>query len=280
MAKRSNGYGPKTFNHYCQAFEQLAEWLTKSGKVASNPVPGLPRRNNEEDVRKRRRALTTEEVGKLIESARNSTEQIQCFDGETRARIYLIAYLTGLRRSEIGSLTPENFQLDASPPTVTIAATISKHRRTDVLPLHPELVSLVREWIKGFEASEKLFPRLAKRKTWKMVKKDLERAGIPYKTHEGDADFHAAGRHTHISGLFRTGASNTQARELARHSDMKTTLRYTHVGLMEKAKAVAALPVPWQRSGSDLAAIWSSRTGKVSQQATPPVLQNRRKDQM
>ena len=32
-----------------------------------------------------------------------------------------------------------------------------------------------------------------------MVKKDLERVGIPYKTEEGVADFHAAGRHTHIT---------------------------------------------------------------------------------
>jgi hypothetical protein len=29
-----------------------------------------------------------------------------------------------------------------------------------------------------------------------MVKKDLERAGIPYETEEGTADFHAVGRHT------------------------------------------------------------------------------------
>ncbi len=69
--------GPKTYNHYCQAIEQFCQWLTKRGQVANNPVPGLPRRNCEVDVRKKRRALTPEEFGRLVESARNSSKSIQ-----------------------------------------------------------------------------------------------------------------------------------------------------------------------------------------------------------
>ena len=41
-----------------------------------------------------------------------------------------------------------------------------------------------------------------------MIRKDLEAAGIPYTTKDGDADFHAAGRHTHITELLRNGASD------------------------------------------------------------------------
>ena len=41
-----------------------------------------------------------------------------------------------------------------------------------------------------------LFPQIERKKTWLMVKKDLERVGIPYETPEGIADFHAAGRHS------------------------------------------------------------------------------------
>ena len=65
--------------------------------------------------------------------------------------------------------------------------------------MHPDLVVLVRAWIVGLEPDESLFPKLARRKTYTMVQKDLERAGIPYETHEGLADFHAAGRHSHIT---------------------------------------------------------------------------------
>ena len=77
-----------------------------------------------------------------------------------------------------------------------------------------------------------------------MLKQDLERAGIPYQTEEGTADFHAVGRHTHITELLRNGASLVEARELARHSDIRMTMRYTHIGLDDQARAVAAIPAP------------------------------------
>jgi len=108
---------------------------------------------------------------------------------------------------------------------VTVEAACSKHRRKDVLPLHPELVSLLREWLAGLDPGNVLFPMLAKRRTWLMVKKDLERVGIPYETPDGIADFHAAGRHTHITELLRNGASLPEAKELARHTDVKMTMR-------------------------------------------------------
>ena len=63
------------------------------------------------------------------------------------------------------------------------------------------------------------------------MKKDLERVGIPYENEDGVADFHAAGRHTHITELLRNRATLPEAKELARHSDIKMTMKYTHVGI-------------------------------------------------
>jgi hypothetical protein len=40
------------------------------------------------------------------------------------------------------------------------------------------------------------------------------------------------------------GASLVEARELARHSDIRMTMRYTHIGLDDQARAVAAIPAP------------------------------------
>ena len=81
------------------------------------------------------------------------------------------------------------------------------------------------------------------RRTWLMVKKDLERVGIPYRDELNRvADFHAAGRHTHITELLRNGASVPEARVLARHTDMRMTMKYTHIGIQDQTKAVARLP--------------------------------------
>ena len=128
--------------------------------------------------------------------------------------------MTGLRRGELASLTRESFNLAANPPTLTVQAGASKHRRKDVLPLHPELVEMLRDWLDELQPGEPLFPKVAKKKCWFMVQKDLERVDIPYRNEQGVADFHAAGRHTHITELIRNGASVPQAKELARHSDV------------------------------------------------------------
>ena len=235
-------FGHRTHNHYVQAIEQFSTWLTKKRYVAASPITGLPRLNNETDVRRERRALQPAEIVALIQSARDSEESIQCYDGETRARIYVAAYSTGLRRAELGSLTKNSFDLDAASPTVTVEATNSKHRKKDVLPHQPEFVAEVRRWIVDLNPGDFLFPKLEKRRTWLMVKKDLERVGIPYLTKEGVADFHAAGRHTYITELIRNGVSLPEAQTLARHSDIKMTMRYTHIGIEDQTKAIAKLP--------------------------------------
>jgi len=144
----------------------------------------------------------------------------------------------------LASLSARSFALDESPPTFTVEAACSKHRRKDVLPLHPKLVEQFRGWLQGRKPAEKLFPLLELKKTWFMVKKNLDRVGIPYENEDGIADFHAAGRHSHITELLRNGASLPEAKELARHSDVKMTMRYTHIGIGDQAKAVAKLPTP------------------------------------
>ncbi len=234
--------GHRTYNHYVQALDPFCNWLVATKRTPSNPILGMERLNAEVDIRHRRRALTAEEVAKLVQSARESGVDIQCYDGETRARIYILSYMTGLRRNELASLTPRSFRLADDPPTVTVEAAFSKHRRKDVLPLHPELVEMLGPWLEGVEPDEPLFPKLARRRTWLMVKKDLERIGIPYENADGIADFHAAGRHTHITELLRNGATLPEAKELARHSDIKMTMRYTHIGMDDQAKAVRQLP--------------------------------------
>lgn len=139
----------------------------------------MDRLSAETDVRHKRRALSSDEVRRIIAAARGSGVEAQGYDGETRARIYQLSYLTGLRRGELASLTPTSFRMDAAQPTLTVEARSSKHWRKDTLSMHPYMVDMVREWISGLNLDEPLFPKLARRKTYTMVQKDLERAGIP-----------------------------------------------------------------------------------------------------
>ena len=239
--QRRGNLSPRTVNHYIQAIKEFVNWLIPR-RLAANPLLDLELRNTEVDIRKKRRALAQDEMSQLVEAARASDQEYQCYSGEQRARIYLLSYLTGLRKSEVASLTPESFEFTGQTPTLTLEARDSKHRKRDVLPLHPQLVDLLQQWLPEYPPGEPLFPKLGKRKAYAMIRKDLEAAGIPFTTKDGDADFHAAGRHTYITELLRNGTSLVVARELARHADVKMTMRYTHIGLEDQAKGIKNLP--------------------------------------
>ena len=242
--RRAEDLGNRTYNHYLQAIDEFGKWLVSSKRLPTNPVAGIERLNAETDVRHQRRALTADELDRLARAARESGCEVQGYLGELRARVYLMSFMTGLRRLELASLTPNSFKLDDDQPTLVVQASSSKHRRKDTLPMHPELVAWVREWTAGLGPDEPLFPGLARKKTYTMVQKDLVRAGIPYETNEGIADFHAAGRHSHITGLVRSGASIMEAKELARHADIRQTAKYTHIGMQDRADALGKLPAP------------------------------------
>jgi integrase len=267
--RREDDLGARTYNHYLQAMDEFGKWLVASKRLLMNPIAGIERLNAETDVRHKRRALKPQEVAALVDSALSSEEDIQGYSGELRARAYLMSFFTGLRRQELASLTPRSFRLDDPRPILTVEAACSKHRRKDTLPLHPELVALLREWTRDMEPDEPLFPRLDRKKTWLMVKKDLERIGIPYETPEGIADFHAAGHHSHITGLVRHGATLVEAKELARHADVRQTMKYTHIGLEDQAQALAGLPAPFASAVRDGLQYGCISGGALSQELSP-----------
>ena len=62
-----------------------------------------------------------------------------------RSVVYATAYYTGLRRSELESLTWANFNLAATVPTFTIHAKHAKNRTTVTQPLHPHLKEMLLE---------------------------------------------------------------------------------------------------------------------------------------
>ena len=239
--RQKEDLGAKTYNHYVQAIDSFCRWLVRSGRMAANPLVNLSRLNTEVDIRHQRRALTPEEMSQLIASARSQRQTHSRLRRRTACPSLSVSFLTGLRRSELASLTRQAFNLAGNAA--------HRNRRRGVLkasanrrPAAPSRLDC--RWLgSGWPAnkpSDKLFPKLDRKKTWLMVKKDLERVGIAYETEEGIADFHAAGRHTHITELLRNGATLAEAKELARHSDVKMTMRYTHIGMTAKPRPCVA----------------------------------------
>jgi len=211
--------------------------MVKSKRAASNPVVDLEKLNAETDVRRVRRVLDPDELPRLIDTARLG-EPFRGIIGPDRAVLYLLAVRTGLRASECASLTAKSFDLTGR--TVTVQAAYSKRRRTDTLPLRSDLARLLVEWLPG--RTGPLWPGTWLERSARMIRRDLEAAGIPYETGEGVFDFHGL-RHQFISDLARSGVHPKVAQELARHSTIALTMdRYSHVLDQQKVDALESLP--------------------------------------
>ena len=130
--QETDDVAPQTVNAYRPALYGFFQWLQREGRWRATPLDAVPRVGAPEKTFDRR-ALTPEELGRLVEAAP--------FE---RAVCYLTAATTGLRRGELESLEWSRVDLEAG--VVTVRASQSKNRREAVLPLAPVTVEALRAW--------------------------------------------------------------------------------------------------------------------------------------
>jgi integrase len=262
---RTRGLSVESANHYIRRIKQFARWMVISGRANRSPLESLRLMNANTDRRHGRRALVDEELHRLLQVA-SSGPSWQDMDGSARALLYRLAVETGLRASELRSLTWGCLDLDADQPTVIVKAAYSKHRRDDTLPLKPttaRILARLRKDREGEEPDTQIFQKMPDRLA-DMLRADLEAARekwiseatiddqklkrgksdfLSYADHNGNvADFHSL-RHTFITNLARAGVHPKVAQSLARHSSITLTMdHYTHTVLEEQAQALAGLP--------------------------------------
>ena len=255
--EKKPGLSLQTCNHALRAIKQFSRWLWKDRRTREDALAHLDGYNVRTDRRHERRALTDEEFSRLLAAAENGPVLFR-MTGSDRWYLYQLAAGTGFRVGELRSLTPGSFDLDADPPTVTVEAAYSKHRRRDEQPIRRDLAEVLRPWLAG-KASGK--PTLAiPDKPVKALQKDLAAAGIPYRDGADRVfDFHAL-RGQFITSLVRGKATVKEAQELARHSSPTLTMNhYTHLTIRDKTRALESLP-PVSRSGSDKQAAQATGT--------------------
>jgi integrase/recombinase XerD len=274
------GISHKTATHYVRAIKAFTRWLVRDKRTASDALAHLAGFNEATDRRRVRRDLNGDELARLVAAAESSPTVMvprAQRDGETHARrvvmvrmtcpegawAYRIAAGTGFRASEVASLTPESFDLDADSPTVTGAACYSKRKRQDVQPIRHDLAEQLRPWIATKAPRAPLCP-LPDRKAALLIRADLETARAKWieEAHTADeraeqersdflrhtdaagrvVDFHGL-RHTYISRVVESGASVKVAQELARHSTPTLTIgRYAYARLHDLAAALDSMP--------------------------------------
>ncbi len=264
-------------NDYIAAARNFGNWLTKSRpkRWPENPFTNLTKLNAAEDVRHERRPASADELARIVQAARKG-QPFRGLSGDDRAVLYLVAAYTGLRASELASLTTANLDLHSDPPLIVLKARHSKRRREDEQPIPPDLAGLLAEWLAGKAdantdddsdvvasvpfakqtrvgrnstvkaAPQKLWPGQWRKKGATMLARDLDAAGITYETDAGILDFHAL-RGTFATMLSKSGVSPKAAQELMRHSDIRLTMQtYTSLQVRDVADSLTKLPpIPW-----------------------------------
>ena len=220
---------PKTINEYHAVLSALFTWLRKQNRVVANPFEIISKVDTRGKQRSQRRALNDEEAKRLLATPRKL--------------LYLLAMHTGLRRGEINALHGGDFHLDTANPYWMLPAAFVKNRKEQPRPLHPELVAELQKLKAAgkLKPEDLVFPDGVP--TMKEIRKDFKKAEIPLKDERGHVvDFHAL-RTTYITRLQRAGVSPREAMELARHSDMRLTMKtYTDVAQLPLAATVRGLP--------------------------------------
>jgi integrase len=240
LHNQGKGRSAKTTNFYAHGIGALVRWMVKTGRAKDNPLGEITLLNEHLDRRHDRRALTIDELKRLLQAARTGPVRGGMI-GEERAFLYMLAVETGLRANELRTLTKGNLDLDASPPTITVAASFSKHRRQDTLALRPATAAVLRERLK-LALPNALVISVPKAPS-ELIKADLETAGIAYRDAMGKfRDFHAL-RHTAITLLVQNGVHPRTVQAFARHSSIELTMQvYTHPALLDQASALTKLP--------------------------------------
>ncbi len=290
---RTKTMGARVHNAYVEAACNFGNWILRQGRAVANPFNGLRKLNVKTDPKRPRRALSIDELQRLIEAARTRPlydaltirrgkrcgelgakirpevrAQLMA-EGEARALAYAVMALTGLRYGELRSIHVSQVHLDHEPAFIELRAANEKNRKGARLPLPADLARELAQYIdrrtsRGVghsgasnvlafgpvDADPVLFdlPQ-AMTKTFNL---DLVAAGlatvddkkrISKRDSRGRSlDVHCL-RHTFATWLAQSNVPLQTAQRLMRHSDPKLTANvYTHLGLLDMAGAVSALP--------------------------------------
>lgn len=237
---RTVGLSLGSLNHHRAAARSFVLWLRKDGRLADDPLIGLASYNAKADPRHDRRALSLDELQRLIAVAA-SGPTYKRMTGRARSLCYRLATTTGLRYSEIQSITTTGLTFGDSP-TVQVAAAYCKNGEPATLPLPGDLAHDLADFVASIPEGAPVFD-LPEGGGAAMVRFDLERADIPYKDASGRPfDFHAL-RGMCATMLDAAGVSPRTVQRLMRHSKLEMTDRYTRPRLVDIERAAERLPV-------------------------------------
>ena len=214
----------KTKENYAGAITAFCAYAKRRGYISSNPMD--ERVPFDITAKTQRRAMTAEDVQKLLEAA-----------APHRRLLYEVAFCTGLRVNELRQLTPAHIDVERSG--LRLDAAWTKARKSGLQRLPAELLVRLQKAAQSGQAKALYaeFSRTSERKDVpsdpllyvpshpaRDMEKDLIAAGLAKWGPEGKADFHAC-RAAYTTFIEESGAHDKELQEMARHSNARITFK-------------------------------------------------------
>ena len=278
----------RTVQAYLTAIKGFTRWLAQDGKLPADPLASVRKPNPKADRRRERRMLLPEEWTWLRSvTLAEGVERFGIAAGE-RVLLYATAVQTGLRSSELRSLTRRRLFLEGDRPYITCAAGSTKNKRDARQYIQPELAVELRAHVATKAPATPVFAMPPKDDVATMLRTDLADARrkwlraaetdpedyqrreqsdfLTAVNQEGELfDFHAL-RHTCGAWLAMSGAHPKAVQAVMRHSTITLTMDcYGHLFPGQEAETVARLPAMLTDAPGVLAA-----TGTDDSHAHPP----------
>jgi len=170
----AEGMAARTRNAHLAAIVAFGNWCVQTHRLVANPFNRMAKANEKMDPRRKRRALTEEELVRLLDVARRRPlldamtirrgarkgQAVAKVGIETRRRleelgweralIYKTLVLTGLRKGELASLTVGQLDLDAADgriPHAVLNPEDEKNGMGSDIPLREDLAADLRAWL-------------------------------------------------------------------------------------------------------------------------------------
>jgi len=265
---------PRTAHKCVTAWRTFMRWCVADARLAADP---LARVKKPTPTRQRcRRMLLVDEWRWLRAETEQGPDRAD-MTGRARRLLYELAIQTGLRSSELRSLTRSDLILDADRPHVLLDAGRTKNGKAARQFIQAQLADELSAWVAHAMPGAQVFVMPRREHVAKMLRADLAAARSAWldqtgsdaalrmqressdfllaEDHDGrHVDFHAL-RHTCGAWAAVGGASPKAIQTLMRHSSITLTLdTYGHLLPDEAAATVAKMPTvasaPLQLTGT------------------------------
>jgi integrase/recombinase XerC len=215
-------------NRKLSTLRSFYHYLIKRGIIDVNPTMRVTGPKREKVLPA---FVRTKEMDELIDMLDADTT----YEGRLHRALILTLYLTGVRQSELLSLTDNDIDFGSKQIKVT-----GKRNKQRIIPFGPELEACIRDYLdarsqefgQGFDhlfINTKGRP-LSKRQLWSVVNERLTAVTTTYKRSP-----HVL-RHTFATAMLNNGADLVSIQKLLGHTNLNTTQVYTHVSFEELKK--------------------------------------------